>query len=566
MNATSVGRREPRTLRRVAVVARAHAGKLSLAALCALAFALLLYVGRGNIFFYDEWALIEERSRWNAESFLAPSNEHLLLVPIAVYKVMWATVGLGTYWPYRVLPAALVVVCGVLVYAVARRTVPPSIAVVAASVSVLFLGAGWEDTIWGIGMVWLIPIAACLGMLLALDRRTTPSDVVACLLVALAVGSGSLGISVAAVAAVETLARPGRRTRVWIAVVPMLAYGLWWLRYGHTSSMFRISNVFDAPRYVADAFAGVVGAITGLGFAWGQTLAVVAVAAAVVVAIRRFDGRPPLRFWSLLGGAFSFWALAALFRGGLGAPSASRYLLPGAVFLVLAAVQLASGVVIRARHVLVLASAALVAAVANLGPLGAGRDLINDASRRTAAQLAVVELYGDSLTPEFQPAPVTTPQLRSGPYLDAVRRYGSPALPVADLDEVDPPAGRAADLTLSRALALGLRRAGQQPSLGAPPRVVSPVVGDAVRRGACIRLHGREAVVAVGPPGAVVTAGRAGPVAVAFGRFGRGESVPLGSVSAGDTAILRLPPDRSRVPSRLRLDPRGGADVCGLAG
>ena len=353
---------------------------------------------------------------------------------------------------------------------------------------------------------------------------------------------------------------------MWIAVVPMIAYGLWWLEYGRTSSMFRISNVFDAPAYIADAFAAVVGAVTGLGVAWGQTLAVAAVAAAVVVAIRRFDSRPPLRFWSLLTGALSFWTLAAVFRGGLGAPNASRYLLPGAVFVVLAAVQLAAGIVVRARHVLVLASAAVVAAVANLGPLGTGRDLINDASRRTAAQLAVVELYGDSLTPDFQPAPVTTPQLRAGPYLDAVRLYGSPALSVASLDEVEPDAGRAADVTLTRALGLRLQEAERHPSLGAPPEIVSAAATDTVRRGACVRVRGGDAVVAVGPPGAVVTAGAAGPVAVAFGRFGRGETVRLGSVSAGDSALLRLPGDRARVRSRLRLDPTGDAEVCGLAG
>ncbi len=65
------------------------------------------YAGRHLTFFYDEWAFILTRRGGGLGTYLDPHNGHLALFPVIVYKVLFATVGLRHYTPYRVVEIAL---------------------------------------------------------------------------------------------------------------------------------------------------------------------------------------------------------------------------------------------------------------------------------------------------------------------------------------------------------------------------------------------------------------------------------------------------------------------------
>src|SRR5687767_571505 len=65
----------------------------------AAAAALLLHLGRGLTFFYDEWDWVFSRRTGAATAFLENHNGHLHAVPIVVYRLLFATVGLETYLP-----------------------------------------------------------------------------------------------------------------------------------------------------------------------------------------------------------------------------------------------------------------------------------------------------------------------------------------------------------------------------------------------------------------------------------------------------------------------------------
>jgi hypothetical protein len=100
--------------------------------LLALAAAILVqHAGRGTIFFYDEWDFITRRRGLGADSFLTGHNGHLSALPVAVYKVLLQAVGLGTYWPYRLVLTLLHVLCGLLLFAVVRERTGDAAAVCA---------------------------------------------------------------------------------------------------------------------------------------------------------------------------------------------------------------------------------------------------------------------------------------------------------------------------------------------------------------------------------------------------------------------------------------------------
>ena len=233
--------------------------------------------------------------RRRPSALLAPHNGHLSLVPVALYKLLFATAGLEDYTPYRVMVVAAHLACVALLFAYARRRVGDP-AALGAAVLLLVLGPAWQNILWPFQVGSLVSLAAGIGALLALDRGDRRGDLAAAALLALALASSGLGVVIALGIAVELLVAR-RRTAVWIAAAPLGLYAIWWIGYQDTD--FIRHNVVLAPRFAADAAAGAMAALTGLTgpvtsddgatLAWGRPLAV---AAAALIAWRVSGLRP----------------------------------------------------------------------------------------------------------------------------------------------------------------------------------------------------------------------------------------------------------------------------------
>ncbi|MEA2455604.1 MAG: hypothetical protein QOI45_1866, partial [Thermoleophilaceae bacterium] len=145
------------------------------AGLLVVAGVFLMHQTRGNTLLSDEWRWAVERLDNDVGTFLTPHNDHLSLVPVAIYKVLFATVGIGNYVPYRLLVTAGHLGCVALLFAYASRRVGGWLALLAAAL-ILFLGPGWQNMLWPFQIAWLISIGAGIGALLLLDRDDRAGD------------------------------------------------------------------------------------------------------------------------------------------------------------------------------------------------------------------------------------------------------------------------------------------------------------------------------------------------------------------------------------------------------
>jgi hypothetical protein len=235
----------------------------------ALAAFVIFRKGDGLTFYYDEWDWVVGRLPWRPDIFLTPHNGHLSIIPIAIFKVLFVTVGLHRYWVYRtvLLAAHLAVVLLVFVYVRGRLGDPLAIA---AAALIAFFGAAWHDLLLPFQVSFVLPVATGLGALLALERRTPAWDALAAVLLAVGLASSSLGISFVLAAAVEVLLLPGRGRRIWLVLVPAALYLAWYVDYrnnphniqgtvGPLGPVLR-ANLPGAPAYVATAIAGAAAA------------------------------------------------------------------------------------------------------------------------------------------------------------------------------------------------------------------------------------------------------------------------------------------------------------------
>lgn len=192
--------------------------------------AVLYYLARGTTFWFDEWLWALYRRGNNLGTFLRSYNGHFSLIPVLIYKLLFATAGLRNYAPYRVVALACHLLCGVLVFVYARRRVGEFLALCATAL-VILLGAGWQDLLWAFQMAWLISIASGIGALLMLDRRTQKSDMTAAALMAVSLASSGIGLIFALGVVLEILWGRRRWRDAWIFVIPGVLYGAWWLTY-----------------------------------------------------------------------------------------------------------------------------------------------------------------------------------------------------------------------------------------------------------------------------------------------------------------------------------------------
>lgn len=556
-----------RTLRRSRLDPR---GRLDIDRLARVAFvclalasaAWIMREGRGLIFFYDEWSWLLAR-RDGLDGLLEPHNGHFALLPLTVFKALFASVGTTPYWGYRLVAVLVHVACAGLLFELTRRRAGAGVALASAAV-LLLLGAAWQVVLWPFQISYTLSIAAGLGALLALDRSTRRANVVASALVLASLASSGLGLAVAAGVLVELLLDPRNRRRTIVALAPLAVYAAWYVGVSPESDAKR-GNIDAIPGYAADAAAGAVGAVVGLGVEWGRVL--VALLAIAVVARLLAPGPLPARLAGLLTTGAVYWGLLGLARADLNEPLASRYVYFGAVLALLIAAEVVRSTTFAPRAWIVLALAVACSVVANLGDLRDGAAGLRSHSGSLRAALAATELAGDKVAPTTKPEPVAAPQLTAGPYRELVADEGSPVGGPAAVLRRGPADAVAVDAALARLLGVTPVAATAAAVGATAPRLLAVVGGRVREQGSCLRFSAAGADAAIDVKldagDAVVLRDASAPAQLRLRRFAAEFSVgPLGEVAASATAALRTPPDRIGRPWVLRLSASGSLRVC----
>jgi len=546
--------------------------RLATAVLAIVAFVAgvwIMHEGRGLNFFYDEWDWLLKR-REGLDGLLQPHNGHLSLVPLLVYKLLFATAGVEHYWVYRLVGVLSHLLCVGVFFALVRARLGAVVALAAATV-LLWLGAAWQVLLWPFEISYMFSIAAGLGALLALERETRRADTVAAGLVLVSLASSGLGIAVVAGVVVELLVAPAQRIaqRAWVAVAPLTLYATWYMIVLPGSEAKR-ENAGAVPGYVADAAAGAVAAATGLGQGLGRLL-LIALAIAVIVRLLA-PGRPPGRLIAVVTIGLVYWGLLALARAQADDPVASRYVYFGAVIVLLIAVYATPrNVRLHIPVLLVLVLAVGMSLVSNLGDLREGSTGLHETTGRLRTALAAVELAGEAVPATTAPEPNAAPQISARAYLRLVEDRGSPiGGPAAVLDD-GPASAVAVDVALARVLGVAAVSA-RAPIGGAPPRIRAVVAGRATVAGSCVRYLparvGAALDLTFDAGSSIVLRDVTAPAQLRLRRMTEAFSPgPLAFVKKGAVVKVATPTDGNRRRWVLRVSPAGALRACsGSAG
>ena len=496
---------------------------------------------------------------------------------MAIYRLLFATVGIDQSGPYRLVGIAghLLVVAVLYVYAAKRAGA--GLALVAAAL-ILFLGPGWQNIVWPLQIGWLVSIAAGLGALLMLDRRDRLGDVAAAGLVLVCIAASGPGVAIAIGLAVEPLRTRGLRG-AWIVAVPLGLFAIWWLAYQDAGTVRRAVTL--VPEFAADSAAATLSALLGLAgpgigaeggtLAWGRPLAVVT---AALILWRLWSVRPvPTRVLTLLAILAAFWALTGLQRAGIGPAESSRYVYVSAVFVVALAVELARGIAISPRAWIVIAAATALVIVANIGDMRTGARFLRDQALLTRTGLTALEIGRPVADPDHEAAGIAGYPLvvvRAGQYYALARDLGTPAATLGELTAAPESARAAADEELRRIHGVTLQPAQPPAEPGPPPTVDAAAGGTTSTEDGCVAFapapagpaEPASAVEFTVPENGLLLSAEDGTT-VAVRRFADGfPDAPLARIAPGGTGLLAIRADRAPNPWHVRVAPAGPVTAC----
>jgi hypothetical protein len=535
--------------------------------LMVLDLALLLDLGRGLTFFFDEWDFVTHDYGGGLHSLLVAHVGNIYVLPVAVYKVLFHLVGLNHYAVFRLVLIALHLYCAGLVFVLASRRVSRPAALMAMAL-ILFLGAAWEDLLWPFEVGYLLSVAGGLSAWALLERDDRRGDVAALAGVTVAMASSSLGIPIMVGIAVELVWCRGWR-RGWLVAIPAVLYVLWYLNYGE--SQVTESSLINTPGFAEDLAAAAFGGLIGRALEWGRPLALVGT---VVLLARLASPRAVTpRLAGLIAAATSLWLVTAVARSTISAPETSRYIYLGAVLLVLIGVELLREISLTARATVLGCVVVAAAALTGFTVLHNGAMGLRATSKTVTAELGALELAARRAPAGYQPDGQRAPQILAGPYLHTVRAIGS--------SPADTPVQIAASDSASRAAADAVLMALESPSLAPAsvhtPRTAATVTplslseAEQVTRGGCVVLlahPGRTLSGAFTLParGVLLRDEGAAAVSLAAKRFGDGFNPIAPTLTAHDAAILSVPADASSIPWEFQVSSASTLSICGLSG
>jgi hypothetical protein len=544
---------------------------LCLAATVAASGTYLLILQSDLTFYADDWGFLIDRRGFSASVFLDPHNDHIAILPVAIYKALLALFGMESAVPFAIVSTLVFLLSAVLLFLYLRTRLGDWPALL-GSVLILFIGASWIDLLWSFQIGFSGSIAAGLGALLALDRDDRKGDTIACALLVLATSFSELGIPFAIGALVSVALGPSpRRSRLYVPLVPFALYALWYLGWGHTGpDNASFHNLLHSPGFVFDMVAQNLASLLGLatpvsgsgnqpvGLDWGRILFVLTAIGSAWLLWRR---REPSRWlWAVLAAGGSFWFLTALNAVPLlRTPTSGRYQYPGAVFVLLIAAELLRGIRLDRRVLIAATAVTVAAAVSGAIYLHYGYDSRKRSTENLEARLAAVDILRGHVSPQYPVAFFPLISRPAGEYFSAVDAFGSPALSESELRDSDQERRAAADQQLAYAEGIKLTPSAAGGGQGARTD------------GQCRTANGSASApaTALGPGSYALRLQRLPAVAgqislpVTATRFADYPTVDLGAVDQRTVATLNIPPDGSSLPWRLYWPLGTVVTVCG---
>ena len=512
---------------------------IALAVAMAASAALNLWLARGTGFTIDEIRLFDSSANFDLDTALHPFNGHLIFVSRLANAAIFNVFGAG-YTPFRLLTTATVLITAGTFFVFAKRRIGP-VAAFAPTLVLLFYGSDSVHVLLGNGFGVLLPLAAGLGALIALDRADLIGDVCACLLLCLALAAYSVALPFVAGAAVLIVIGSDRWRRAWVFLVPAVLYGSWllWSRNqaGSTGANTQVSNLLLAPNWALNSLATVGSSLLGLnypslGSGWGPVIAVAAVA---LFGWRMWRGQIPRWLWAAIAVPASLWILgAASAAPPIRVPQKSEYMFPATIAVLVVAVEAARGVRLQRRGTTILYAVAAMSVATNIALLRDNSRQFRDTTTLNRSSLTAIEIAGRQHSAEL-PASLSamTGRLDDANYFDAARQFGSPAFSLAGLRTQSEITRARVDGILAESLGLRLR-SGSTPSPSTPCRSFKGSPGRAVS-------------FALPPGGAVLKAGGvSGPVTLR--RFSGIFTVQAGQPIPGEWTSLPVPSDSAPDP------------------
>jgi len=418
------------------------------------AAGIIAWFARGWFFYHDDWNIIFYRRSGGVHAFFAPYLDNLFAGVIFLYRVLFATVGLRHIGPYIGVELTLHILCAGLLYVyLRRRGVLPWLCLSILAV-LLLLGSGWQAMVWLACAGFVIPLIAMLGILLLWDSKLRRADLFAFMLACVGLLSHATSVPILLGLIVASIGTGLRPTRLAALGLPLVGWAFWFLAVRPTllppASLRHIAGSAPPSRSISLAhldlnllgpwlwhsLEGSLGALAGKPNSAVVALLVGFFGAGLLAwaLIRRQLGWRTLGMMiAVLGFWCSGWVASA---NEIVSPTASRYLYPGAVFLLMLIGECLRGINVKAPVAALTVVLVALILSSNVDQLRVNSDVASAQFARAKVALADLEGCRGRLAPTFRFPPDlssleggTTSAafgVRAGPFWAATAALGKP--------------------------------------------------------------------------------------------------------------------------------------------
>jgi hypothetical protein len=526
---------------------------------------LVFWFGRNLTFTGDELSLVSLVVQLESGELFDPYVGHLVPIPLLAYKAIIETLGTGHYAAFQALSVLAIVLLGAGMLCWAVRRVSEAVALVPVLITLLFTG-DLLHLLFGNGFVILFSVACGVWALVVWDRGTRGGDLIAFVLLILALMTYTVGAAFAV--GLLLSAAFGNRRRLWVAGLPLFAYALWRLFVASSSVELEDGgivweNLLLLPAWAFQATGLILESMAGMGFDFlldpnegegmisGYLAPSLAAGFLLLVLLRAQVGRLPREFWLVAAITAALFASQVLIWGSFEArsgPGRARYLYPGIVVVLLMLIEIARGITWDRRRVRVLWVAGAIVVTAAIGSLVEPIERLERGAGLAKAETTAAFLLETTAEP---PRVGEQPRaaIRKSFDASATAELEDLRFDEASLTEIRTKYARAIDLFLAESLNLRLQPIQKKARFGNCRPAAVGVTSPATR-------------VALGDFGTVLFTSRT--LYLKVGRFGDRAERQLGPLFPGRPARLFIPADDGLDPWYLEVGARSSGTMADL--